>query len=240
MEPTLTADGVEQALAEAYAAGSIPDEDARPRSVEPDGVTQAQGAALADLVAAEGARATVEVGFALGLSCLHICAGLLRSSAGGSHVAIDPTERPHWRNAGRLLVERAGVAPMVELVEEESQVALPRFHAEGRHFDVAFVDGDHRFDPAFVDIYFMTRIVRPGGLILVDDMWMPPVRLAVSYFEANLGLELLPDAVPGAFRWRARRRPFARGVREGDGEMAVLRLPDPMPDRPWDHFEEFS
>ncbi len=197
MERTLTSDGIQQTLDDVYAAGSIPDEDGRARNVAPDGVTQAQGAALADLVASEKASSTVEVGFALGLSCLHICTGLLRSGAAEpSHVAIDPTEAPHWRNAGRLLVERAGAAPLLELVEEESQVALGRFLAEGRRFDVAFVDGDHRFDPAFVDIYFMTRLVRPGGLILVDDMWMTSVRLAVSYFEANLGLELLSDAVP--------------------------------------------
>src|SRR3954470_10232293 len=137
---------IDQELSAAYAAGSIDDEDGRPRELVPDAVNEAQGRALSALVASEGAGTTVEVGFALGLSCLHICAGLLRSGAPSpSHVAIDPTERAHWRNAGRLVVERAGASPMVELVEEESQVALGRMLAEGRRFDLAFVDGDHRF-----------------------------------------------------------------------------------------------
>jgi predicted O-methyltransferase YrrM len=237
--PAPALDRIEQELATAYAEGWIEDEDGRRVDLVPDGVNDAQGRALTDLVAAEGAQRSVEVGFALGLSCLHICAGLLRAgSAEAAHVAIDPTEAPHWRNAGRLLVRRAGAEGMVELIEEESQVALGRLLAEERRFDFAFVDGDHRFDPAFVDIYFSTRLVRPGGLIVVDDMWMPAVRLAVAYFEANLGLELLPDAGPAAFRWRPRRR-LAKGVREGDGEMAVLRVPDPPPDRPWDHFTDF-
>src|SRR4051812_1775288 len=99
--PTPTADRIEAELASAYAAGSIEDDDGRRVDLVPDGVNDAQGRALTELVAAEGARSTVEVGFALGLSCLHICAGLLRSGTeDASHVAIDPTEGPHWHNAG--------------------------------------------------------------------------------------------------------------------------------------------
>ena len=229
---------IEAAIAAAYASGSIPDDAGNQRPVVPDGVDPDQGRALTALVAEESAERTVEVGFALGLSCLHICVGLLQ--AGGSdprHVAIDPTEGPHWQNAGLRLVERAGATGIVELVEEESSVGLPRLFAGGERFDLAFIDGDHRFDPAFVDLYYATRMVRPGGLILMDDMWMPAVRLAVAFFEANLELELLTDAYNGAFTWN-RRRP-RRGVRGGSGRMAVLRVPDPVPDRPWDHFAEF-
>jgi hypothetical protein len=64
---------------------------------------------------------------------------------------------------------------------------------------------------------------------------MAPVRLAVAFFETNLGLELLPDAIPGAFRWGRRRKD---GVRSGTGGTAVLRRP-PFGDRPWDHFTRF-
>jgi predicted O-methyltransferase YrrM len=230
---------IEEELRAAYAAGSIEDEDGRPRPIAPDGVTVEQGSDIAALVAGVDARRTIEVGFALGLSCLHICAGLLRGSGDeGRHMAIDPTEEPHWRNAGRQLVEHAGADKMVRLLEEESQVALPRLLREGAMFDFGFVDGDHRFDPTLIDIYFMTRIVRPGGLIVVDDTWMPAVRLAVAFFETNLGLELLPDAGSTAFHWTA-RRPLSRGVPPGQGHMAVLRQPDPPVDRAWDHFERF-
>jgi predicted O-methyltransferase YrrM len=230
---------VERELRAAYDAGAIPDDDGRQVPIEPDGIDEADGRALADLVEAEAASRTIEVGFALGLSCLHICSGLMRAGAGGAtHVAIDPTEEAHWRNAGRRLVERAGLEETVELIPEESQVALPRLFAQGRRFDLAWVDGDHRFDPAFVDLFWMHRLVEPGGLILVDDMWMPALRVAVAYFEANLAMELLSDAFAGAFRWERRRR-RSPGVRPGSGRVAVLRTPDPPVDRPWDHFVEF-
>jgi predicted O-methyltransferase YrrM len=135
------------------------------------------------------------------------------------------------------MVERAGLVDVVELVEQQSQVALPRFFEQGRRFDVGFVDGDHRFDPAFVDIFFMTLLVRPGGLIVVDDMWMPAIRLAVAYFEANVGLELLPDAMPRAFRWSRRRS--RRAVRPGKGQTAVLRVPMEPVERSPEHFVDF-
>jgi Methyltransferase domain len=105
---------------------------------------------------------------------------------------------------------------------------------EDREFDFAFVDGDHRFESVLFDICFMARLVRPGGLIVVDDMWMPSIRTAVAYVEKNLGLTLEPDALPDGFRWR--RRPWIHGVPGGTGGLAVLRTPAERPELRWDEF----
>jgi hypothetical protein len=80
----------------------------------------------------------------------------------------------------------------------------------------------------------MTRLVEPGRLVVVDDMWMPSVRTAVAYVERNLGASLEPDALPNGFRWR--RRPMKRGVAGGRGDMAVLRLPSEPTKPRWDAF----
>jgi predicted O-methyltransferase YrrM len=128
----------------------------------------------------------------------------------------------------------AGVRDHVEVIEEESQLALPRLVSEGRAFDLAFVDGDHRFESALIDLYFMTRLVRPEGLIVMDDMWLPSIRTAVAYVERNFGLTLEPDALPDGFRWRS--RPWRRGVPGGSGGLAVLRCPARRPALRWDAF----
>jgi predicted O-methyltransferase YrrM len=196
-----------------------------------------QGRAIRELVVDERAAHTFEIGFALGLSSLHIAAGLLEvGRTDAAHATLDPTEGPVWHNAGRRLVEAAGLTELVEIVEESSHTALPRWIAEGRLFDMAFVDGDHRFDPCFLDISCSLRLVRNGGLIVVDDMWMPSVRTAVAFFESNVGLDLLSEAFPGAFRWT--RRPW-RKVRSGVGNTAVLRKPRHHVERPADHFVPF-
>ena len=220
-------------LESAYREGAVLDEDGKRMSLAPHSVEREQGEALSRIAAAEGAVETIEVGLALGMSTLFLCRAVL--DRGGRHVAIDPYQYESWNGAGLRTLRDAGVGEIVEVIEEESQLALPRLVQEGRTFDFAFIDGDHRFEGVFLDAYFMTRLVRPRGLIVVDDMWMPAVRVAVAYVERNLGATLLPDSLPDSFRWR-RRRPLERGVPRGRGAMAVLRMPAERPELKWDDF----
>jgi predicted O-methyltransferase YrrM len=203
-----------------------------PISLAPHSIERPQGEALRDLAVAEGATTTIEVGLALGMSALFLCQAVMRR--GGHHVAIDPFQEESWKGAGLRTLRDAGVDDVVEVIEEESQLALPRLVSEGRQFDFAFVDGDHRFEGVFLDLYYMTRLVKPGGLVVVDDMWMPAVRTAVAYVEKNFAATLEHDALPGAFKWR--QRPMSRGVPSGTGDTAVLRLPTERPPLRWDEF----
>ena len=220
-------------LADAYASGHVLDEAGAAVALEPHSVKREQGDALTRLALSEGAEHTVEVGLALGMSALFLCRAVLER--GGRHLAIDPFQRQSWNGAGLRTLRDAGVDGVVEVIEEESQLALPRMVREGREFDLAFVDGEHRFEGVFLDLYFMTRLVRPGGLVVVDDTWLPAVRLAIAYVERNLGVTLEPDALPDGFHWR-RRRPLEHGVPRGSGAMAVLRLPRERPALAWDGF----
>jgi predicted O-methyltransferase YrrM len=223
---------LEEFAAEAYRRGGVLDADAASVDLAPHSIERAQGEALRDLAIAEGAERTIEVGLALGISALFLCQAVL--PRGGRHVAIDPFQSESWNGAGLRTLRESGADGLVEVIEEESQLALPRLVSEGREFDLAFVDGDHRFEGVFLDLYFMTRLVRPGGLVVVDDMWMPAVRTAVAYVERNLGARLEPGALPNAFAWR--RRPLSRGVPGGTGDTAVLRLPKERPALRWDEF----
>jgi predicted O-methyltransferase YrrM len=222
-----------------YSRGSVPVEDngGADSGVEsialfPHSVDRHAGEALRGLAIAERAERTIEVGLALGISALFLCEAVL--ARGGRHVAIDPFQQESWRGAGLRTLREAGVQESVDVLPEESQVALPRLLGEGRQFDLAFIDGDHRFEGVFLDLYYMTRLIRPGGVVVVDDMWMPSVRTAVAYVERNLAVTLEPDALPNGFRWRRRR--LSRGAPQGTGDMAVLRLPEQRPELRWDDF----
>ena len=219
-------------LAEIYERGSVSTRTGDVIALSPHSIEREQGEALSELAIAEGAAQTIEVGLALGMSALFLCQAVV--GRGGNHVAIDPFQESSWSGAGLLTLEEAGVRDHVEVIEEESQLALPRLVSEGRTFDLAFVDGDHRFEAALIDLYFMTRLVRPQGLIVMDDTWMPSIRTVVAYAERNLGLNLEPDALPGGFRWRP--RPWRRGVPSGSGGLAVLRCPAERPELRWDAF----
>ena len=158
----------------------------------PVAASAAEGEALRGWVIREAATQTIEIGLGYGISALHICEGLLRNNAGlaARHVVVDPYQATRFSNCGLQFLEEAGVAGLVEHHAEESQIALPRFLGEARSFDLAFVDGNHRFDAVFVDLYYLGRLVRPGGIVFLDDYQLPAVARAASFFLTNVGWSL--------------------------------------------------
>lgn len=192
----------------------------------PIGVPPEVGEALGRWVRRENATRTIEIGLGYGISALYICEGLVANGHPDSrHVAIDPYQMsgPDGRgfaSCALQFLEEAGVMAMVEHHEDESQIALPRLLAEGRTFDLGFVDGNHRFDRVFLDLYYLGRLVRRGGIIILDDYDLPGVARAASFFLTNLGWELEEVSEPKPLHgWAALRtsrvedrRPFTHFV----------------------------
>ena len=189
----------------------------------PVAASAAEGEALRGWVIKEGATRTIEIGLGYGISALHVCEGLLTNAGPTArHVVVDPYQAARFSDCGLQLLEEAGVAGLVEHRAEESQIALPRFLREGRSFDFAFVDGNHRFDGVFVDLYYLGRLVRPGGIVFVDDYQLPAVARAASYFQRNLGWTLEEVSAWDDFH-----------------QWAVLRTSAVPDTRPFDHYVDF-
>jgi len=160
-------------------------------NVFPVAVNAAEGEALRSWVIKEKAAHTIEIGFAYGLATLYICEGLLMNGdKAARHVVLDPYQAKSFKNCGLQSLDEAKVANMVEYYEEESQLALPRFVSEGRQFDFGFVDGSHLFDRVFLDLMYLGRLVRPGGVIFADDYQAQALQRAVSFCLKNLGWRL--------------------------------------------------
>ena len=189
----------------------------------PVAVYPAEGEAIRDWVLREGATQTIEVGLGYGISTLHICEGLLgNADPKAQHVAIDPYQASRFADCGLQFLEEAGVAELVEHHPQESQIALPRFLEETRSFHLAFVDGNHRFDGVFLDLVFLGRLVRPGGIVFVDDYHLPAVARAVSFFVTNLGWTLEEVSATDDFH-----------------QWAVLRTSAAPDTRPFDYYVDF-
>ena len=223
-----------------YEQGHVEGEDGSRTPLDPHALAEVDARELRDLAVSERVGTTLEVGLGLGLGTLSLCEALLEvGHPGAQHVVVEAFPGD-FGGAGGRTVRAAGVDDMVEHVHEESQLALPRFAVEGRRFDLALIDGDHRFEGVFLDLCFADRLVRPRGLVIVDDLWMPAIRLAVSYVERNLGWELLPAAMTRAFDWRRFRSLPGHRLR-GVGDIAVLRRPAERRDRrSWDRLVPFT
>jgi predicted O-methyltransferase YrrM len=163
---------------------------------------------LRDLLVAEQARAVVEIGLAYGSSALAIAEALVtQGRRGASHVVIDAYQHL-FHNAGWQAIESAGLAGVSSLTTGRSQLELPRLVAQEFVADAAFVDGSHIFHNVFVDLHFLREIVRPGGLIVLDDCQWPSVATAVRYFELNTGWT--SEQIDRPTRLRAYRLPDPR------------------------------
>lgn len=190
---------------------------------------------LRDLLIAENVATVVEVGLAYGSSALAVGEALVTvDRPQPRHIIVDPFQRSVWSNVGWDLLRAAGLDPIATLLPVPSSTALPRLLAEGIVADAAFVDGSHRFHEVFVDLYYLRKIVRPGGLIVTDDTWTASVRAAVHYYERNLGWVALPDAFAGA------TTPTATGTGAAPvGRCRALRLPASVSEPPFEDFRPF-
>lgn len=186
--------------------------------------------ALRDLLIAEAVETVVEIGLAYGSSALAIGEALISSGATRPlHVIIDPLQATVWSNVGWQMMRYAELDKFARLVLQPSSMALPQLIAEELIADTAFIDGSHRFHEVFVDLYFLRKIVRPGGVIVLDDCWWPSVRTAVHYYETNMGWRVIPGAFDGGTFDQATGRRRA----------AALRLPDPPFEPDFELFQPF-
>ena len=173
--------------------GTVEGADGSRRALFPVAIGPTEGASLRDWVVQEGASRTVETGLGFAVSTLFICEGLLRNGTDVSHVAADPYQvkagpraGTSYSGVGLRALEEAGVRNLVEFYEEESQIVLPRLLERGRRFDLAFIDGDHRFEAVFLDLIYSGRLLREGGIVFVDDTQLPSVSRAIEFCVENL------------------------------------------------------
>jgi len=180
--------GLRNFIEEIYARGTVRGEDGTEHRIFPDSVTPDRGAFVRDACRTEKARSVLEIGMAWGLSTLHILESLLSNGAGAhAHVVLDPIQTSHFHGAGSRILREAGVEQFVEFHQDYSELLLPRFLSEGRLFDFVFIDGSHWFDNVFIDLFYTHRLLKPGGMVVFDDVFAEPVNLACRFARTNYG-----------------------------------------------------
>lgn len=102
----------------------------------------------------------------------------------GSHAHID------------RLMDAEGYAGERRFLDGRSQDLIPRLRL--RNFDVVLVDGDHREGPAREDVANTWPLVRPGGLLVLDDTNAAHIRRILNDLLAAADATLL---------WRGDYRP---------------------------------
>lgn len=173
----------------------------------PTSIGYRQGVMLYDLVTETNAEETLEVGMAYGLATLFICQAH-RDRGHGRHRAVDPYQEGRFKNIGLLNLQRAGLEPHLEFYSQPSFRVLPRLIERGDRLDFTFIDGMHLFDYVLVDLFYTDLMLKPGGHIMLDDIWLPSVRKALVFFLRNRRYRSVPRFVPRASRGIATIEPL--------------------------------
>lgn len=143
-----------------------------------------QGDLIHALITHRGLREGLEVGFGTGSTALYALAAF-DAAGGGALTSIDFSPS-NFNDLGRRNIAGFERRSDHALVEENSNTALPRLFAEGRRFDYVFLDGWKTFDHLVMETYFVARMLRTGGVLVLDDSYMDSVdrltRLLTRYY----------------------------------------------------------
>lgn len=136
----------------------------------------------------------VEIGCAMGLSALTISEALLENDPlNASHIIIDPFQSTDWKNIGINNLKKEGFNHFT-LLEEMSEFALPKLVEQNMKIDFAFIDGWHTFDHTLVDFFYLNRMLKIGGIIVIDDVGMQAINKVVRFIHTYPAYEY-EDAV---------------------------------------------
>ena len=142
----------------------------------------------------------MEIGFAMGISTLHICQALseLDPAAKTAHLySIDPFQDTRWKCAGVSNIKQAKYEKYHTWIKDKSYNAMPKFIQDDNNkpihkigtkdnlFDFIFIDGWHTFDYTLVDMFYADLITRVGGFILIDDVLHRGPAKAIAYVDTN-------------------------------------------------------
>ncbi len=144
-------------------------------------VNTLHGRLLRIFAESSNAKNVVEIGTANGYSALWLCLGLRTTGGRLTTFEIDPQAAA----MARANFVRAGVDRMVTIIEGDAHKTIDRLREP---IDLLFLDADKQ---GYVDyLNRLLPLVRPGGLILADNMSRPtPSPAFIKAITTNPNLE---------------------------------------------------
>ncbi|WP_432496617.1 O-methyltransferase [Kineococcus auxinigenes] len=195
------------AYAEQFTAEDEVLQDARARAAELgcEPVSPGVAAALTVLAATARARTAVEVGTGTGVSTVSLLRGM---APDGVLTTIDV--HGERQRAAREAVADAGVRTnRARMIPGRALEVLPRLTDAA--YDLVLLDGDEREYSAYVEQ--AQRLLRPGGLLVVDDaLWQGRVADPAARDASTVALREVGRVLAEDERWVSALLPAGEGL----------------------------
>lgn len=201
----------------------------------PTSISQPQGELLASWVKKAAPQHILELGFGYGVASLWIESS---RPARSMHTIVD-----------HLIMAKKS-SPVFSFMKAQNKVSFEQKYSSQEFlaaqlkkktkYDFIFLDADLKFDGFMTDMYFVTKLLSLGGLVVIRNVWNPSIRAGLMFLLKNLPYRLehvdLEDehfirSIPyfGARKLEKLLRPM---------DFAVLRLVG-QDTREWNHFVAF-
>lgn len=172
------------------------------RKWPPGAVWEVEGKVLYALVRALKMEDCIEIGIQDGCSAAHIASAIMANFYQDARIKghLDSIDRA---NSGTLLPDH--LRPWVSIIGANAEDYIP-VHYEVNSLDMIFEDGEHSMELGFLIGNLAKRLLRPGGLLVVHDVFHHIVGSDVrsGYDRANLNYRtyLIEPADTGLLIWQ--------------------------------------
>ena len=148
------------------------------------GIGYEEGKYLKKILSNKNIKKCMEIGLAMGISTLNILSSIYKRE--GTLISIDPNQSSKWNNMGKKLIINSGLKKYHTIIEDKSYNAMPKFiDNESQSFDFIFIDGWHTFDYTLVDFFYADKLIKLGGIIVIDDALHEGVKKTIKYIDTN-------------------------------------------------------
>jgi predicted O-methyltransferase YrrM len=197
-------------------------------------IPRPEGEFLQGIIAELRPETTLEIGLAYGVSALFICEALARVP-GAHHIIVDPAQfsDEYWNGIGLHNLRAAGYGDLIEFYDLPSHIALPQLESAGRQIEFAFIDGAHQFDYALVDFFCVDRLLKVGGIVALDDLWMPGIQRLCRYIVTNRAYTVFrrfPEPADNQSRFSWRRRLLQKAVSSSEVVRKAVKIEHAEPE----------
>jgi predicted O-methyltransferase YrrM len=103
-----------------------------------------------------------------------------------------------------------------------SDQALTRLPRDGQPLDIVLIDGCHGFPAPMIDWYFGAGLLGAGGVVVIDDLHLPAVRVLDQFLRADHRWH----RVAGTPKWVAYERTTGEPLAEDWFHQPFYHLPD--------------
>lgn len=185
-------------LEEIFATHKVTDEFGNKYSLD-SSIDPTEGEFISSFIKSNDVERTIEIGCAFGVSSLFICDALSEKES-PQHTIIDPYQSTDWHGVGVNNLKKAKFS-FFELIEEPSELALPKLLEQGQTFDFALIDGLHTFDQTLLDFFYLNRLLKIQGVLVIDDTQLPAVKKVVRYISHYPSYKIV-GAVQAKHSWK--------------------------------------